>query len=421
MVRATRVAARARLAWSKSSNGDEWEAMLSTVQTQGLKIGVPREIVEGEHRVALVPETVARLVRTGFAVQVESGAGVKASFSDQQYLDAGATVTASVIDVFQQANVVVKVQKPVVNPEVGRHEVELLAEGATLITFIQPLLNPDVVQMLARRRITAFSMDAIPRIARAQSMDALSSQSSVSGYKAALMAADTIGKFFPMMMTAAGTIPPAKVLVMGAGVAGLQAIATARRLGAVVQGYDVRAATKEQVESLGASFISPEITQQVETAGGYAQELAADAQQRERDLISKAVQGSDVVITTALIPGRRAPVLVTAAMVDAMLPGSVIVDLAAEMGGNCEATEPGVTVMRNGVTILGPLNLPSSLPVHASQMYSRNLLSLLLHLTDAGQLRLDFNDAIISGCCITHDGAILHEPSRALVGAVEKA
>lgn len=394
---------------------------LSTVQTPGLTIGVPKEIVDGEHRVALVPDTVTRLVRAGFAVVVEAGAGANASFSDQQYRDAGATVTSSVAAVFGQADVVVKVQKPVVNPVTGSHEVELLAEGAALITFIQPLLNPDVVQLLAQRRITAFSMDAIPRIARAQSMDALSSQSSVSGYKAALMAADTIGKFYPMMMTAAGTIPPAKVLVMGAGVAGLQAIATARRLGAVVQGYDVRAATKEQVESLGASFISPEITQQVETAGGYAQQLGDDAQQRERDLISKAVQNVDVVITTALIPGRRAPVLITTAMVDAMQPGSVIVDIAAEMGGNCEATAPGVTVVRNGVTILGPLNLPSSLPVHASQMYSRNLLSLLLHLTEGGQLKLDFNDAITGGCCITHNGVIVHEPSRAVVSALGTA
>lgn len=245
---------------------------MSTMQSQspGLKVGVPREIVEGERRVALIPETAGRLVRAGFTVLVEAGAGEGSSFSDRQYEEAGAAVVPFAAEVFGQADIVVKVQKPVVNEVAGRHEAELLAEGAVLITFIQPLLNPDLVQLLARRRITSFSMDAIPRIARAQSMDALSSQSSVSGYKAALIAASLQGKFFPMMMTAAGTIPPAKVLVMGAGVAGLQAIATARRLGAVVQGYDVRAATKEQVESLGASFISPEITGPTETAGGYA-------------------------------------------------------------------------------------------------------------------------------------------------------
>ncbi|MBI4498685.1 MAG: Re/Si-specific NAD(P)(+) transhydrogenase subunit alpha [Chloroflexi bacterium] len=382
-----------------------------------MKVGVPKEIVTGERRVALVPDSVGRLLKAGFAVLVEAGAGEGAFYADRQYEDAGARIVTGAADLFGQADIVLKVQKPTVNDALGAHEVELMPEGATLITFIQPLLNPDLVRLLAKRRITSFSMDAIPRIARAQAMDALSSQSAVAGYKAVLIAANALGKFFPMMMTAAGTIAPTKVLVMGTGVAGLQAIATARRLGAVVQGYDIRPATKEQVESLGATFISPQLAEQTETTGGYAQQLAEDAQERERALVQRVVKGVDIVVTTALIPGRRAPVLVTAPMVQEMQPGSVIVDIAAEMGGNCELTEPGTVVVRHGVTIHGPLNLPSAMPVHASQMYARNISNMLLHLTREGQLHLDFEDSITGACCITHNGQVLHEASRALVSA----
>ncbi len=377
-----------------------------------MKVVVPKEVAPGENRVALVPDTAARLVKAGFEVLVEAGAGAGALFADDEYTASGAAVVADVARLFGEADVVLKVQKPTARPT-GAHEVDLMAEGAALIAFLQSLLNPELVERLARKRISAFSMDAIPRIARAQAMDALSSQSSIAGYKAALMAAGALGKVFPMMMTAAGTIPPAKVLVMGTGVAGLQAIATARRLGAVVQGYDIRPVAREQVESLGATFLAPQIAESTETAGGYAQQLSDEAQQRERELVHSAVAAADVVITTALIPGRRAPILVTAAMVQAMRPGAVVVDLAAEMGGNCELTEPGTTVERHGVSILGPLNVPASVPTHASQVYSRNLQNLLQHLTRDGRLHLDFDDVITRDCCITHAGEIVHEASRA--------
>ncbi len=380
-----------------------------------VRVAVPREVVPGEQRVALVPDTVERLVKAGFEVLVEADAGVGALFSDEDYRTAGATVGADAAALFGGADVVVKVQKPVERVGTGQHEAELMADGAMLIGFLQPLLNPDLVARLTRKRITSFSMDAVPRIARAQAMDALSSQSSIGGYKAALIAASSLGKLFPMMMTAAGTIPPAKVLVMGTGVAGLQAIATARRLGAVVQGYDIRPVAREQVESLGATFVSPQVVESTETAGGYAKQISDEAQQREREQVLAVVAASDVVIITALIPGRRAPILVTKAMVEAMRPGSVIVDLAAEMGGNCELTEPGASIVVNGVTIHGPTNLPATVPTHASQLYSRNLHNLLQHLTRDGQLTLDFEDTITRECCITHAGEVVHAATRALV------
>jgi len=371
-----------------------------------MKIAVPKEIVADERRVALVPETVARLVKSGMEVLVETGAGERACFSNQTYKEAGAKLIPDPATLFREADVVLKVQKPVINEALSKHEVELLREGSVLIAFLQPLTNPDLVKKIAERKITGFSMDAIPRITRAQPMDALSSQATVSGYKAVLLAANAIGKFFPMLSTAAGTIVPAKVFILGAGVAGLQAIATARRLGAIVQAFDVRPAVKEQVESLGAQFVGLAI-EEAEEKTGYAKELSEEHQRRERELIARYVKEADIVISTALVPGKRAPLLITAEMVQQMKPGSVIIDLAAEAGGNCELTQAGREIAQNGVTIIGPTNLPSSMPTHASQMYSRNISSFLLHLIRDNKLNLDFNDEIIRGSCITHEGRIM--------------
>ncbi|MFQ5846072.1 MAG: Re/Si-specific NAD(P)(+) transhydrogenase subunit alpha [Candidatus Methylomirabilales bacterium] len=374
-----------------------------------MRVGVPKEIVPNESRVALVPDGVGPLVKEGTEVLVEAGAGASASFSDRGYAEAGATLVADARALLGQANVVLKVQPPVANGTLGRHEVELMQEGAALITMLQPSSHPDLVQRLAERKITSFSMDCIPRIARAQKMDVLSSQGTVAGYKAALIAASSLGKFFPMLVTAAGTVPPAKVLVLGAGVAGLQAIATTRRLGAMVQAYDVRPAVKEQVESLGATFLELDVAgEEAEDAGGYARALSRESQDREKALLHQHVKGADIVITTALIPGKPAPILITREMVRDMKAGSVIVDLAAEMGGNCELTEPGRTATPHGVTIHGPLNVPSSMPVHASQMYSKNIVSFLLHLVRDTKLQLDFDDPITNDTCITHEGRVRH-------------
>ncbi len=370
-----------------------------------MKIGVPRETTAGERRVALVPEAVAKLVKAGSEVVVESGAGVGASHDDEAYRAAGATVATDRAAALG-ADVVLKVQKP--TPE----EIGLLREGAALIGTLQPLTNPDLVRALVAKRTTSFSMDAIPRVTRAQPMDSLSSQSNIAGYKAVLLAANSLPKFFPMLTTAAGTVTPARVLVLGAGVAGLQAIATARRLGAVVEAFDTRPVVKEQVQSLGARFLEIELGEQGEGAGGYAKELSEEAHRKEQELVAKHVKDADVVITTALVPGRRAPILVTADMVRSMRPGSVIVDLAAEMGGNCELTQPGRTAVENGVTIQGELNLPSALAFHASQLYARNVTALLAHLMKDGRLNLDFDDEITKGTTITHEGRIVHGPTQ---------
>ena len=355
-----------------------------------MKLGVPKETAPGETRVAVVPDTVRRLGESGVDVLVEHGAGEAASFLDDAYGEAGAQVVADVYD----AELLCKVQKP--SPD----ELARLREGTTLVALLQPLTDPDGVQALAERGVTAFSMDSIPRVTRAQPMDALSSQSTVAGYKAAILAAEHLGKFFPMLTTAAGTIPPAKVLVLGAGVAGLQAIATARRLGAVVSGFDVRPVVREQVESLGAKFLDLGIIGE-ETAGGYARELSDGEQRRQQEELERRVPEFDVVVTTALIPGRPAPKLIPASAVRAMRPGSVIVDLAAEAGGNCELTEPGEEVEREGVTLVGYTNLPSTVPAHASQLYARNIHALLTHLAPEGELSLDWDDEITAGACVT--------------------
>ncbi len=372
-----------------------------------MKIGVPKEIVANECRVALAPDAAGKLVKAGIEVSVESGAGEAAFLLNDMYEKDGCTIVSDTASLLGKSDVILKVQGPVFNKALGKEELDMMTEGSVLIAFLQPLVNHELIKKLAQRKITSFSMDAIPRIARAQRMDALSSMSSIAGYKAVLIGANMLGKYLPMMMTAAATMPPAKVLVLGAGVAGLQAIATAHRLGAVVEAFDVRPAVKEQVQSLGATFVElEEIAEEAEDKGGYAKELSEETQRREKELIHQHIAGSDIVITTALIPGKRAPILITKEMVKSMKVGSVIVDLAAEMGGNCELTEPGQEVVKDGVIISGPLNIPSSMPMHASQLYSRNISALLLHLVKEGELHLDFEDDITNGCCITHQGEV---------------
>ena len=360
-----------------------------------MQVGVPRETASGERRVALVPETVKRLASGGFEVAVERGAGLPASFADADYEEAG----AALVDDAYSAEAVVKVQTP------SADEADRLRQGQILIGFLQPLTDRDGIGRLGEHGVVAFAMESIPRITRAQAMDALSSQATVSGYKASLLAAERLPKFFPMLMTAAGTVAPAKVLVIGAGVAGLQAIATSRRLGAVVSGFDVRPIVREQVESLGATFLDLGVSGE-ETAGGYARELSEDEQQRQQQALEARLPEFDVVITTALVPGRPAPRLIPASAVAAMRPGSVIVDLAAEAGGNCELTEPGEAVVHEDVTILGYTNLPSTMPFHASQLYSRNVLALLQHLAPDGELNLDWDDEITSSACATRKAEV---------------
>ncbi len=387
-----------------------------------MQIGVPKESAEGERRVALVPEVVRKLVGSGgdgsdagLEVLVERGAGAGALIPDSQYEEAGARMVEDSAGVYE-ADVVVKVATPT-SEEIGR-----LRSGSVLIGFLQPLTGGEAIRAIAASGATSFAMEAIPRISRAQSMDALSSQANISGYRAALIGAMELGRYFPMLMTAAGTIRPATVLVLGAGVAGLQAIATARRLGAVVQGFDVRSAVKEQVESLGAKFLEFDLGGDLEGAGGYARELTPEQQQRQQELMAEAIGKVDVVITTALVPGRRAPILVTEDAVKLMKPGSVIVDLAGEAGGNCELSEPGQTVIRHDVKILAPLNVPSTLAEHASQLYAKNIQSLLgLMISEEGQLSLDFDDEVIAGACITREGGIVHEAAKAAAEAATTA
>jgi NAD(P) transhydrogenase subunit alpha len=374
-----------------------------------MQVGVPKETVEGEHRVALVPEVVRKLTAKDFEVVVEPGAGEDAMLSDEAYEEAGATISDDVWG----ADVVAKVAAPT-DEEIAK----LGKQDTVLVGFLGPLSNPHTTSALAEAGVTAFAMEAIPRISRAQAMDALSSQSNVAGYKSVLVATEHFGRFLPMMMTAAGTVPPAKVLVLGAGVAGLQAIATARRLGAQVTGYDVRSAVAEQVRSLGATFLELEAGKGAEGEGGYARELTDEEKKAQQQELADKISTFDIIITTALVPGRPAPRLVTAESVKKMKPGSVIVDLAGETGGNCELTEPGQTVVKYDVTIVSPLNLPSSMPEHASALYARNVQSLLeLLVDDEGALNLDFDDEIIAGACITRGGEIVHEAARKTVEA----
>ncbi len=379
-------------------------------------IGVLTESVAGETRVAMIPDTVRSLAPKGIDVVVQAGAGEGSSIHDDEYTAAGATVVPDAASVIERADIIARVQAP------SQDEVRQLRQGQTLISLLAPLSNHDLVRSLADQGVTALAMDAVPRITRAQSMDALSAMSTIGGYKAVLLAANALPKFFPLLMTAAGTIAPAKVLVLGAGVAGLQAIATARRLGAVVEAYDVRPVVKEQVESLGAKFIEIDIGgDNLQTAGGYAREMTPDELRRQQEALNEHIARFDVVITTALVPGRPAPKMVPEVAVQKMRTGSVIVDLAAETGGNCELTVPGEVVEREGVTIIGLLNLPASLPVHASQMYARVVQNFLGLLIQDGAINLNLDDEIIRGMCITRDGEIIQEQTRKVMGLGEAA
>jgi proton-translocating NAD(P)+ transhydrogenase subunit alpha len=375
-----------------------------------VSIGVPAERVSGESRVALTPDVARRLRQSGAQIYLQRGAGDAGYFPDRDYTEVTLLDTAD--QVFRSAQLILKVQPPL------EEEIAAMTEGTMLIALMQPGRFPERVKLLCERRISSFAMELIPRISRAQSMDALSSQASVAGYQAALMAAQLAPRFFPMLTTAAGTIRPARVLVIGAGVAGLQAIATAHRLGAAVEAYDVRAAAKEQVESLGARFVS--VVSGAEAAGGYARELTAEEQRQQREKLATIVAGADAVIATAAVPGRPAPKIIAREMVARMKPGAVIIDLAADSGGNCELTEPGKLIRMNGVTINGPLNLPSTMPVHASEMYARNLQSLLGLFIKNGELMPDWNDEVIKGSAYTHQGQIMHAATRLLVEGEKK-
>jgi len=381
-----------------------------------VKVAVPKETAPGERRVALTPDAAAALVKSGMEVLVETGAGDGAFHADAAYEKAGARIVPDAAALYGAADVVLKVQKPTFD------EVDRLREGTVLLSFLNAMGSPELVRRLAARRVTSFGMEGVPRISRAQKMDALSSQANIAGYKAGLIAAESLAKFFPMMMTAAGTVFAAKVLVIGAGVAGLQAIATARRLGAQVWGYDVRPAVKEQVESLGAKFLEFDLgLTEAEDKGGYAKALSAEASRRQQEMLAEKTKDFDVVVTTALVPGRTAPRLVTKETVAGMRPGSVIVDLAAEAGGNCELTEPDAVVVRHGVTIHGPTNLPATMPVHASQLYARNVSELLRELVKDGVVALDFEDEVVKGACVTHGGEIVSEVVKASLAAGKTA
>ncbi len=376
-----------------------------------MKLAVPRSTGPDEHRVALVPETCAKCKKLGLEVLVETGAGGGASFPDAEYEAAGASIASDASALYKQADAVVMLQAP------SAGEIKQMRSGMILFCILNPLVRHELVNQLNERGISALALDMMPRISRAQKMDVLSSQSTVAGYKAVLLAAAQCGKMFPMMMTAAGTIKPAKVLVLGAGVAGLQAIATAHRLGAVVEAFDVRPAVKEQVQSLGAKFVEVQAPQEdAEDKGGYAKEMSAAYKEKQQEAVARHVKENDIAISTALIPGKPAPVLITAAMVRAMRPGSIIVDLAAEAGGNCELTKPGKTVVENGVTILAPTNLPSSIAYHASQMYSRNVGSFLQDLVKDGKIELNMEDECVSGTLITHGGKVVHPRVREAMG-----
>ena len=385
-------------------------------------VGIPTETYPDERRVALVPASLSALKKAGIDVLIEPGCGERAGYPDSAYVDRGAKLASARAEVFESADVILQVRAYGANPVAGRDDLALLRQGQVVIGHFEPLTALDCARQVAETGATLLAMEMIPRITRAQSMDVLSSMATLAGYKAVLLAAEHLPKIFPMMMTAAGTIAAARVLIIGAGVAGLSAIATARRLGAVVHAYDVRPVVKEQVLSLGAKFVEMELeADTAEAKGGYAREMNDEFYRKQRELMTRIVGDSDVVITTAAIPGRKSPVLVTEPMVGRMAPGSVVVDLAAERGGNCELTEAGETVVRHGVTILGPMNLPSTIPYHASQMYAKNLITLLLHLVKDGELTLDTGDEIVHDTLVTQAGAVVHPRIKELMGGADKS
>lgn len=377
-----------------------------------MNIGIPKEIRPGETRVALIPASLPVLLRDKHEIIIESGAGLAAGFTDEAYGKAGATVVKTAAAVYRDADLILKVQPPMKAGPRAKDEATLLRDGSAYIGYLAPLANPAVVKTFTKKNITSFAMEYVPRITRAQSMDALSSMATIAGYKAVLLACEHLGKMFPLLMTAAGTIPPATVLILGAGVAGLQAIATSRRLGAKVEAFDPRPAVRDQVKSLGAAFVEMDITEDAETKGGYAKEMSAAFLKKEQEVIGARLPKTDVVICTAQVFGKKAPVLITKAMVATMRPGTVIVDLAAEQGGNCELTQAGTVVHHKGVSIIGAVNLPATVPVDASLMYSKNVTNLFATLYPKGASAPDFTDEIALGACITRDGAIANESVR---------
>ncbi len=382
-----------------------------------MNVAVPRESFPGERRVALVPASVPTLAKAGLGVVVESDAGREAGYTDEQYTEKGARIAGSREEVFA-AEILLQVRVAGANPEAGQADLPRMRGGQVLIGMCDPLGSPQAAAPIAERGATLFALELLPRITRAQSMDVLSSMATVAGYRAVLLAAQALPRMFPMLMTAAGTVSPAKVFIVGAGVAGLQAIATARRLGAVVSAYDVRPAVKEQVQSLGAKFVEMDLAPTgAEAAGGYARAMDEEFYRKQREMMARVVAESDVVITTAAVPGKKAPILVTGEMLKGMAPGSVIVDLAAERGGNCDLTRPGETVVEHGVTILGPANLPSEIPYHASQMYAKNISTFLLHLVKDGQVQVNEEDEIIRETLVTRDGKVVNPRVAELLSA----
>jgi NAD(P) transhydrogenase subunit alpha len=381
-------------------------------------VAVPKEIYPGERRVALIPQTVSALIKAGLEVAIEAGAGEGVNSLDKAYEDHGARVEGDRRSLLAQADVVLMVRGPGSYPDFPAADLDALKEGSILISFTEPLAYPEIMQELAERKLTVFSMELMPRTTRAQSMDALSSMATIAGYKAVLAAADASPKLFPMFMTAAGTITPSRVFVLGAGVAGLQAIATARRLGAVVEAFDIRPAVKEEVESLGAKFVQLELeTQEAQDSGGYAKAQSEDFYRRQQELMAERIKNSDVVITTAAVPGKKSPVLIPEEVVASMRPGSVIVDIAAEKGGNCAVTKPGEKIVHKGVLVIGPLNISAEVPVHASQMYAKNISTFLLHMIKEGKVELDLEDEITKGALVAHGGKVVHQ---AVVDALGK-
>ncbi len=388
-----------------------------TTETNELILGVPQESFPGEKRVSLVPATVSMLVKKGFKILVQTEAGLAAGFPNQLYTEAGAELVNDRSEIFNRSDIILQVLGAGANPESGQSDLDMMKNGQTLIAMVDPLSEPEIMKNYAEKGLSVFSLELIPRITRAQSMDVLSSMATIAGYKAVLIAANEVPKMFPMMMTAAGTITPAKVFIMGAGVAGLQAIATAKRLGAVVKAYDIRSVVKEQIESLGGKFVEVDLdTGESESAGGYAKEMGDDFLKRQQEVMTEVIAESDIVITTAAIPGKKSPVLVTAEMVRGMKSGSVIVDLAAERGGNCELTRLNERVVENGVTILGPGNLSTAIPYHASEMYAKNISTFLLNLTSENGLNVDLDDEIIADTLVTQNGEVVQSRVRELLG-----
>ncbi len=380
-----------------------------------LILAVPKEVLPGENRVSIVPDVASKLIKAGFEIHVEKDAGLRAGFTNNSYESAGAKLFDDVNELYSSADIVLKVQRPVEHPELKKNELELFKKDQLLITFLYPLYYPNLAKECAGKGINVISMDFIPRTTLAQKMDALSSQANLSGYKSVIMTANALGKIFPLMMTAAGTISPARVVIMGAGVAGLQALGTAKRLGAVVEVSDIRPAVKEEVQSLGGKFIEVDTDESMQDEGGYAKEASEEFLKKQKELTFKHVTEADIVITTALVPGKKAPILVTEEMVKNMKPGSVVLDMAVEFGGNCEVSEKDKTINKYGITIIGESNLPSQVPYHASEMYSKNLLNLILHIGKEGKIEINLEDEIVKGSLITYNGEVINPRVKELM------